>query len=406
MSNSSTRLTDKKLKLLYGLVLEHYKRRADALSIDALYDEMYGAIQYALESPLSLSPFYSLDRDEKTKAYIAFHTIFNSLPKYRELDLQQRQTFDHPMPQYNPNVIYVVNEYNYYNYNDPNLINWMILCSLTRHPHGHMPIGGSCCWPSHHHGHSSSSNDDSIKLMALLVIIALALIAIILALIALCYMLHEVANGIERFYYDEGWLKAALILATSVAFGAGSTLLTLTFGAAPLIFLAVAAGLNPVGIVIVGTILLTVIGAGIGCFAMSLLYDGVNQSLNQDAMDPSDPERFRLTTSEEALLEQRNIDPIAVRCAMIALRAEMARSIGSEKPIPSFFSRFFKKENEEINELLTLLRHLRKGDLTTVTVGDLFFDCRLSQRRSTQEFYPNELLGTESTQYLPSAPPL
>src|SRR5690606_36456748 len=109
-----------------------------------------------------------------------------------------------------------------------------------------------------------------------------------------------------------------------IGFGAGSSMLTLNFGAVPLIALAIAAGFNPVGVVITAAVLLGVIGAGIGCFAMSMLYDSINKSANKESMDPSDPDRFKLTASEEDFLNKKGIDPMAVRCAMVALRAEMA----------------------------------------------------------------------------------
>ncbi|MCE0724082.1 hypothetical protein [Legionella resiliens] len=411
MPDLSKKFTDLKLKQLYGHVLSHYQNCVSrGLDVNATYNEMFLAVQYSLESSWSQSPLAKLEPAEKLKVYAAFNALFNALPLYQGMQSSQRSTFNPSTPQFNPKAKYVINQYNYYGYQDPTLLDWLILSSIINsHNHSYHHHAGSdaCCWPSNQHGHDSSSSDDFAKLMAALLLILMALIAVVLAFIALYYMLNEFANSIERFCYGEGWLKGALMFATSIGFGAGSAFLTLNFGAAPLIALAVAAGLNPVGIVIAGAVLLTIIGAGIGCFAMSMLYDSLNKSANNESMDPSDPERFRLTASEEAFLrDEKGMDPIIVRCAMVALRAEMAKLLGNEKPIPSFFSRYFNKENEKVQELLEKLRHLRKGDINMVQVGELNFDCRLPQRVYIPPYYnPVQPLYPEVSPTYSDTPP-
>ncbi|KTD00946.1 hypothetical protein [Fluoribacter gormanii] len=394
MSDLSTKFTDLKLKQLYGHIINHYKNCVGRnLNITDMYNEMFLAVQFSIESPLSTSSLYLLDREEKDKAYAAFNKIFYALPLFRELPSEQQRSFNPKKPRFNPEVKYVINEYNYYRCNDSTLINWLILSSvLDSHRHAHSHHDASCCFSSNHHRRSSSSNDDLSKLIAALLIIAIAAFAAVLAFIALAYMLDEFANSIERFWHGEGWLKGAFMFATSLAFGAGSTFLTLNFAAAPLIALAVAAGFNPVGVVILGAVLFSIIGAGIGCLAMSMIYDSINVSANKESMDPADPQRFQLTAAEEASLQKKGIDPIAVKCAMVALRAEMAKSLGSEKPLPSFFRRYFDENGSEVNELLTKLRHLRKGELKIVEVGDLCFDCRIPQPiyTNTQTFYSQQ----------------
>ncbi|PWY55592.1 hypothetical protein DGG96_10815 [Legionella qingyii] len=409
MSDLSTKFTDLKLKQLYAHILSHYKNCVGRyLNIYEMYNEMFLAVQFSIESPLSTSSLFLLDREEKDKAYKAFNKIFYALPLFREQVSQKQHKFNPQIPQFNPEVKYVINEYNNYNCHDSRLIDWLILSSiLDSHRHSHFHHDTSCCFPSNHHKHDSSSKDDLSKLIAALVIIVIAAAAAVLAFIALAYMLDEFANSIERFCYGEGWLKGALMLATSLAFGAGSTLLTLNFAAAPLIALAVAAGFNPVGVVILGAVLLTIIGAGIGCWAMSMMYDSINASANKESMDPEDPLRFQLTAAEEESLQKKGIDPIAVKCAMVALRAEMAKSLGNEKPIPSFFKRYFDENGSEVNELLTKLRHLRKGELKIVEVGDLCFDCRISQLTyiNTQTFYSQQTPPPSYYDLEPSAPP-
>ncbi|KTC88806.1 hypothetical protein OQJ18_02995 [Fluoribacter dumoffii] len=418
MPDLSTTFTDLKLKELYGHLLNHYKDCVQrGLGIGEIYTEMSLAMQYTLDSPYSMSPLAKLSREEKMKAYAAFNAIFYAFPLYRQMPVEQQQNFKPSVPQFNPKVVYKVTKYNYYDTNQT-LLNWLILDSMlhSHHDHYYPRHTGSGCWgSSNRHGHDSSSNEDCVKLMVALLVIALALIAAVLAFIALAYMLNELANTIERFCFNEGWLKGALMLASSIAFGAGSSYLMINFASAPLIALAVAAGLNPVGVVIMGTVLLSIIGAGIGCFAMGMLYDSVNKSANPEPLDQTDPERFRLTAAEEDALKKKGIDPIAVKCAMVALRGEMATVLGSEKPIPSFFSRYFNKDNEKIQKLLTTLRQLRKGEVDTIDAGGLHFDCRVPTMVYMPVFYqpsyqvpyspPSYQEATGINGVTPSAPP-
>lgn len=404
MPDLSTKFTDHKLKILYGHLLNHYQNCKDRrLDINTMYAEMYYAVQFAIESDLSTSPLHLLDYSEKAKAYHAFNTIFRALPL--GISPQEQRQFNPQMPAYNPKIKYKITTYNNYNSNDSALLNYLLIRSIIHDSHHHHG-GSSCFGSSNHHGNSSASNDDMGKLIIALLVIALAAIAAVLAFIALTYMFYEFADSIDRFWYGEGWLKGALMFALSIAFGAGSALLTLNFGAAPLIALAIAAGFNPVGLVITGTVLFSIIGAGIGCFAMSLLYDSGNKSANKEAMDPNDPDRFRLTASdEEYLRDKKHLDPIAVKCAMIALRAEMENVVGKEKAIPSFFSR-----DNETQQLLTQLRKLRKGELSEVDIGGLHFDCRLPEVVYVPTFYqpvqqPSQYYQTDRPQYTsPSAP--
>lgn len=370
MSGLTTKFTDYKLKILYGNLLKHYKNLEGA-GIYEMHSQMLAELQSAMFYQPN-SPFYHLDLAEKAKAYQAFDTIFRALPIYQQHPPQQ-PAFNPPIPQFRPTVYVEIHEHNYYNNTDSTLLNCILLDSMLHNHHGPGYHRGSCL-PSNSHGHGT--NDDLTKLIAFLLILALALVAVVLAFLAMAYMINEFADSMERFWYGEGWLKGALMFATSIGFGAGSAFLTMNFGAAPLIALAIAAGCNPVGVVAIGVVLLGVIGAGVGAFAMSLLYDSANKSANKESMDPADPDRFRLTASDEAFLrDKKNMDPMAVKCAMIAYRAEMAKLLGNEKAIPSFFNR-----DKGVQKLLNELRQLRRGEVSVVDVGGLHFDCKIPPR--------------------------
>ncbi|MDR3443379.1 MAG: hypothetical protein P4L65_10195 [Legionella sp.] len=381
MPGSNKKFTDRDLTWLYGNLLNHYAQLApNFYDVNSVYQQMQASVHGTLSN---YGVFKDLSDVEKAKVITAFNTIFRALPMYRGLPPLQQNTFNQQPPA-NPSVVYV------YNYNtNSRLYNWLLLnsllhdCNHSAHYPGRFP-GGRGIPSSTHHNHKEKSN--SSELIALLVVIALAAFAAALAFIAMYYMFSEFLNSAERFYYNEGWLKAALMMASSLAFAASSFLLTITFASMPIIALALAAGLNPAGLVITSLVLLTVIGAAVGAFAMDLLYDSIDKKLNKNSMDPEDPLRFRLTDADERNLLRKGKDPIKVKCAMVALRSEMAKLLDSSdssespKPIPSFLSRHFG-EGRKVQELLQKVRELRNGTRDAVTVGDLVIDCRTSERQ-------------------------
>ncbi len=379
------KFTDHNLMLFYGNVLQHYKHYINQdnvpKDVTSIYNELFFAVQNSLESPYGT--LYHLEPSEKAKVYKSFNAIFYALPIYKDLSELEKKNFKPEPPQFNVKIKFVYNNYNRYDCHNSALFDWLLLSSIIHdchyhnsHHHGGYPNGG---WNhGNHHGHgggSYSDKNDLSELLAALAILLLAAIAAVLASIAMYYMLNQFLEGAERFYYNEGWLKAALIMANSIAFGAGSTLLTLTFAAAPLTSLAIMAGFNPAVVVVTGAVLLSIIGAGIGAFAMNLLCSPLQADKN--AMDPNDPLRFRLTAKEEYNLAERGIDPTMVKCAMAALRAEIAKLLGNNNAeIPSFFSRK-DKSMAKVNECLQKVRNLRSGVIKSVEVGDLFFDCEV-----------------------------
>jgi len=406
MPGLNTKFTDNNLKLFYANLLNHYQdcfKRSNPMDINAIYNEMYFAVRHTVESPEG--SLYHLLPLEKNKVYESFNAIFRALPIYRNLSQEQYDDFNPQIPVYDPQIIYVVTPYRY-NCNDSLLFDWLLLSSISHnlqhhsHHHGSFSHGGGFSSGSFRHEHGgSSSNTDCGKLFALLLVIALAALAAVLTFIALYYILKQFADSLERFWFNEGWLKGMLMMASSIAFGAGTTALTFTLAAIPLIALATLAGLNPIGVVVTGAILLTIMGAAIGCYAMNLLYDSIDKKRNTDAMDPNDPCRYRLTATDEGKLIANNIDPIKAKCAMVALRAEIESLVGKDQPMPSFFSRHFGK-GAKIQEKLQQLRELRNGELSEVKAGELVFDCSKVYPNSYQQPVPGQQPSEPPPYYL------
>lgn len=281
MPGSNKKFTDRDLTWLYGNLLNHYAQLApNSYDIHTVYHQMQASVHGTLSN---YGVFKDLADVEKAKVVKAFDTIFRALPMYRGLAPLEQNAFNH-QPLANPSVVYVYRNYN----NNSSLYDWLLLnsllhnCNHSAHPPGRFP-GGMSIPSGNHHNHKDKST--SGELIALLVVIALAAFAAALAFIAMYYMFSEFLNSVERFYYNEGWLlKAALMMASSLAFAASSFLITITFASMPIIALALAAGLNPAGLVITSVVLLTVIGAAVGTLAMDLLYDSIDKKLNKNSM--------------------------------------------------------------------------------------------------------------------------
>ncbi len=407
------KFTDNNLKVFYNNLLTHYQecmKRSPQPTIHEVYNEMYQATQYTVDS--FHGSLYHLEANEKVRVYQAFNSIFYALPLYRDLQIHAQNNFIPNRPPINVNIVYNPPLYYRTNYNDT-LLTWMLLSSMTHNCHHYPPVGSSGGNVHTHPSNNSSdnkSNKDTGQLIVALILIALIAAAAALAFIALFYMIHQFVNSVERIWYNEGWLKASLMLATSVAFGAASTIFSFTVASAPIIALAIAAGFNPVTILIISAVCLTVMGAGLACFVTSLIYDSIDERVNKDSIDPADSARFRLTVSEEHDLINKGIDPVKVKCAIVALRAEMSKELDNENTIPSFFSRHFGS-GSKVQPLLEKVRSLRHGDISEVTVGDLSFNCRIPAAAPVNEnnmyHYYNLYVQQHIPQgydYVPSAP--
>lgn len=379
---AGTKFTDNNLKLFYGNLLKHSKWCGEQnYNLQQTYEDMYRATYFTLYNPQG--SLFTLEHNEKNKVMKAFNTIFYALPIYTQAATNPVNKPTLTLPEVS-NVIHITvidNRYNRYRYDcyDGLLFDWLLISSLSTYRYNYGPYYGGVYHT--HPGSSSSSNrrsdnNDVGQAIALLILIVLALAAVALALVAFYYMLSESLTSVERFVYNEGWLKGGLMLASSLAFGTGGAALTLTLLSGPLMLLALTAGVSPVGVLVFGALAMTLITAGAGCFITNLIYDAVSKNNNQDSMDPSDPDRFRLTEDEEMNLMAKGIDPLKVKCAIVALRGEIATVLESnDKPVPSFLNRIFFS-GSAVQPLLDQVRALRAGKLDDVQINEMRFKCK------------------------------
>ncbi len=364
----TTILSDAQLRQLYFGIAKHYKEcseRQPAMTIGAIYDELYNGVYYSVNS--NATSLSQLDPAEKLKAFKVLNTFFYASPHFRAaLPQQQANFFRYGAP---PAVI--IHHYHGPRYcgNNDLLFTWLLLSSFNR---PYYPYYGG----QHHHNthtHPNKKKDGTAQIVALLILVALSAAAAALTFVALYYLLSECVNTSERFMYSEGWLQATLPCLGMAAGATAVALLSTLFVMAPLASLAMAAGLaNPIGIAIVGVVCLTIMGATAGCFITDQIQKYAIKKANSDALDPADPNRFTLTTEEAQVLINNGIDPIKVKCAIVALRAQIG-----DKPVPSLLTRSCcSAKGSEIQDCLNKVRQLRRGELAEVDVGSMHFDCK------------------------------
>ncbi len=142
---------------------------------------------------------------------------------------------------------------------------------------------------------------------------------------------------------------------------------------APALFdLALVAGvMNPFALVISLIVLGTIAGAAVGNLLSNYLIANSIQNENSDCLVQDDPNRFNLTDKEAENLIKNGIDPIKVKCAILAIRS----AIGSEAIEP-----YLSLRSDSTQKYLDLLRDVRAGKCSNVQINGLYFDCKAQSK--------------------------
>ena len=368
------KLTDRQITELYFAISNHYKdcsERAPAMDPAEIYNEISTALYWQINS--GLNPQYrDLDADEKTKMYTVLDTFFHASAQYRRVqrEEQQRAFFNLSARAAQPQPIHIHHHYpesdRYYSRSDNFLLNWMLLRELNRpyYPGGNLPVPAAS--QNVDHGHRKDDSNKNAEFWAMLLLIILATIAAVLTVIAMYYLLNNTLSGLERFWYNEGWMQASLSLMGMAASTVIATMLA-PLAAAPIASLALAAGIiNPAGVVVMGLACVAVMGAATGSYLFNIIEGYSVSRANGNALDAGDPNRFTLTDAEAEKLVAKDIDPIKVKCAIIALRADM----GDENTS-------YLRRNTDVQDGLNKIRKLRRGEISAVPVKEMSFNCRI-----------------------------
>jgi hypothetical protein len=342
---------------------------------------------------------------EKHKAYQVLDTVIQSMPAYRNLPKTERR-IEIPTTYKEVNHHHYHRDY-YCGHSDP-WLNWMILSNLSRPTYTYnYNYGGS--YDNHHHGREKEKKDGDplAQLVLLLILAALALSAFVLAF----YALRELIDCGDRILHNEGMMRALVSLSMMAAAGFAGGFIGSVMLAGPLTALAIAAGISPIGVTIIATSALAVIGAGtVGLlFSQFKVQELFIRDKNKEAMDPAEPQRFSLTNEQENKLTRMGLDIIKVKCAMVAIRNEMGADHVQDK-----LWRMFTDEGEKQQQLLEKLRQLKDGKFTReITVGDMTIDLRAPVRTADNPYYyyyqvPVGEVAEQPRPFViaPSAPPM
>lgn len=347
------KLTDNLLAQLYLGISRDYQNLVDERrNTNEIYSELYNRLHWSLHS--EHSNLHGLPASEQAKAITVLNTFWTSTRHFQFLPQNDKKQFYTSPPVI---FIYPVNPcqvHDHYCYMGDTMFTWLMLDSIMHRGIDH----GS-------NRHSAGCTSDKNNAKAILVM--LCIIAAISALYAMFYIIKEFLDMIERFVYDEGWLRAGLGITAMLAGAAAGATCGIYLLAIPLIMLGISAGLaNPVGLAIAGAVCLSIISA-------ALVYAFVKWAHPNDkhAIDPKDSKRFALSESEAEHLVSIGIDPVKVKCAMVALRQEMG-----ENGVPSLLNRWCTSKGHYKQSCLDRVRQLRRGELTSVKVGNKTFDLR------------------------------
>ena len=356
MPGLTRKLTDKQLADLYASLTASYKNNPE-LSANDLWEQM----GCDLDAKMALNGEYSqLLPAEKVKVFDVLSTFMMATPKWRGVPERERRPIA-------PEVFRAVNEERY-THDRPTIVivqpvyytrssfddylfwYWLFSANSYNQPQK-----------------KSKTGEEVLTDIAIIIAAAVFLVALYYATF---YLMNIILDSVERFANNEGWLYASIsILSALVGALAGAAL--------------VVAALNPVGgLAMLGVFGSSIISASIVSYLTNLAQDFMVSLTNEDALDPNDPYRYILTEKDVRHLNVENdeieLDPIKVKCAIVALRAEIEN-------MPSAYVRFFNGSDDKtakINVNLELIRQLRRGELTSVNVGDMQFDLCLNSYSS------------------------
>lgn len=349
----NTKLTDKQLSDLYAGLMKSYKDNP-RLPVRLLWER----VGCDLDAKMSMNGEYSqLLPVEKEKVFNVLATFMMATPKWRGVPEMERlpvqpDRFRAPInPQrfaQQPIVIVQPVYYTRSNFDDYLFWYWLRSSDSLNNSHTH---------------YKNKTGEEIVNTVAFLIAATVFLVALYYATF---YLLNVILDSIERFSNNEGFLYASISIVSAMIGAIASAALVITM-------------LNPVGVLaMLGVVGASIISASAVSYLTNSIQNFAVSRVNKDALDPNDPYRYLLTEKAVGHMnienEQIKLDPIKVKCAIVALRAEIDN-------MPSAYVRFFKRSDEKtarINENLNLIRQLRRGELTLVKVGDMEFDLCLN----------------------------
>ncbi len=334
-------LTYNKLAKLFHGLNRHYKdfkKNNPSAPIDVVHDELCAGLNYFIQQICKQKniDFESLSVEEIEEAYKVVKFFLSSC------DLQQSSNYTFKFRS-TANVNLYEHESYYAFYNTPELFLdfWII------------PIDSS-----------TSTGEAAAQIILILGLIILA----VLTAYAMYYLFKQMLNTAERFVYNEGLLRASLSILNYVVSLTASMAFFMTFLFEPFVSLSLAAGFSSLFPVFMGIGCLSIILGALGTYALDMAVHYSTSDAN--AMFPEEPQRYVLTPQNEKAILEARLDPIKVKCAIVALGDEIDAA-------ETFIDR-----SVDAQQKLETIRELREGKVITKSIllnkmGNVDFDFRL-----------------------------
>jgi len=351
-------LTDNRLGKLYRGLTSHYKDYVSnnpMASIETIHGELCDGMYYYLRGLCDQDniEFINLTQTEIEEAYNVVKIFLASCPLSDPSTPRMFQRKQQPTD-------FIVIKYHYY----------------------HAHYIDELVWDLRFLELSLRITDSSSSETAAMILMVAGLAAlIVLAAYAAWYIIKQIVELFDRIAYNEGLFRAGLeFLTLLVTYCLSATLIAIvTTG--PFMELALAAGTTSIIPAVLGVMCLTLIATAVEYYAVDAFASYVTSIFNTDALYPSEPERYGLTEEDEVRLRfEKNLDPIKIKCAIVALREEIGDKQASEVDAD---------RNERTQQILDKIRELRRGDLISMSenltgIGKVAFDFRLPSHPSLQ----------------------
>ena len=381
-------------QLQMGLVRDYQDLKADRKTYEQICIELRNRIEYDLFFNDS-SSIYRLEPLETQKVYTVLNTFLNAA----QPDTLDEESYRPPLA-YQPIIKvevfenYLGRHHSCYCPTDSLLFDWLLIDAFfAHHHHGSYVSPGIGYSGSHNHGYSSSGggNDEKkAELWAVLALIALILIGVVLTTLALVYLFRTFADSMERLWHNEGIRQALVSMLSVAAFATASGVLSYLYLTAPLTALFFAAGItNPIGLLVVSIICLSLIGAALGTALINVAQTKAIQHYNPNALDPRDAHRY--TIDEEAIIEA-GLDPIKITSAIATLRLQLGKDGANNW--------WFYRDRKD-QEIVETIRKLRRGELSSL---DIEIDNNNTLHFDFRPFQAPPVVYVHSYNPMPSAP--
>lgn len=351
--NETQILTDQAIAKLFLSLYRYYQdaKPKHPNNQQALYDDLEMSMCWEFEFG-ALKP-YKNNQQAQQEAYKVLNTFWEAHKK--DWATSSHNTF---RPRYNfpANITTLLSKSDHflrYHYCHDDLTDLLFFTALISPNHLYHYSGGAAA--------SSLGTSDALAKLAVVFLLIGAAVAVCVATYLIAKYLTE---SIERFSYHEGFFDALAPIAGMLAGGAIAGFASSLLLTGVLTTLAIAASANPVGFSIGIIVALTLVGAAIGGAIAKYSKEHANAKSHPNSLNPHEPHRFRLTSSEEKHLEEQNLDPIKVKCAIIALM----KTIKTTK-VPHLFSR-----NANTQHSLDQVRQLRAGNIAHLDIQGLSFN--------------------------------